>query len=87
MTMYGYTGQDGQMVTSNQAPTNMAPLTDEQKQTVKNQQMASMLRNQSMAQPQGTQSVNGWAVPQSAAGGLAQIAQGLASNYLQNKVG
>jgi len=79
----------GNMFTTKQAPAAMqqiAPdLAAEQVQLSRQQQMADLLRQQSLTPSGNTEMVSGWAVKKSPLEGLAKMAQALAANYGQQQ--
>lgn len=49
------------------------------------QQMADLLRQRGLADPEQTQVISGWAVPNSPINGIGRVAEALIGKYLQNK--
>lgn len=70
----------------NQAMQLIAPdIAQEQQQLSRRQQLADMLRKQSLESSGPTEMVGGWAVKKSPYEGLVKMAQALAANYVQDK--
>lgn len=75
------------MATQNmQAMQLIAPdIAQEQQQLSRRQQMADLLRKQSLDPVGNTEVINGWAVKKSPLEGLSKMAQALSANYIQDK--
>lgn len=58
----------------------------QQMQLARRQQMADLLRNQSLTPMGDTQMVGGWAIKKSPLEGLGKLAQALGANYAQNDI-
>ncbi len=77
--------------TSAQAPQSMAlnlvapEIAGKQMSLARLQQLAQMLREKGMAEPNPTQVINGWAVKQSPIEGLSRLASVLAGTFMQKK--
>ncbi|ABR91432.1 Hypothetical protein mma_2194 [Janthinobacterium sp. Marseille] len=79
----------GNPFTSAQAAQTMQALPPDlavqQAQVTRQQQLADLLRKQSLDPSGGTEVVNGWAVRKSPLEGLAKLAQGLGANFTQTQ--
>lgn len=64
----------------------LAPdIAQEQNQLSRRQQMADLLRKQSLESSGPTEQISGWAIKKSPWEGISKMAQALASNYIQDK--
>lgn len=60
-------------------------IVQEQTQLARRQQMADLLRKQSLDPMGGTENIGGWAIKKSPWEGISKLAQGFAANYVQDK--
>ena len=71
---------------TNPAMNLIAPeLGTQQAQLLRQQQIAALLRQQSLENDGGTESIGGWAIKKSPYAALGKLAQALAGNYLDDK--